>query len=95
LEAGEGVEQAALREVKEETGLRCRIIRKLAVTRYRYRTRTRGRLRPKSVHYFLMESLSRRIKVPVEEVDLAEWFEIEEAAQKLTYAQDRKLLVLI
>ena len=95
LEAGEGVEQAALREVKEETGLRCRIIRKLAVTRYRYRTRTRGRLRPKSVHYFLMEGLSRQVKVPVEEVDLAEWFEIEEAARTLTYAQDKKLLALL
>jgi 8-oxo-dGTP diphosphatase len=94
-EAGETVEQTALREVKEETGLRCRIIRELAVTRYRYRTRTTGRLRPKSVHYFLMESLTRRIKVPVEEVDSAEWFEIEEAARTLTYTQDKKLLALL
>lgn len=95
LEAGETVEQAALREVKEETGLKCRIIRELAITRYRYRTRTTGRLRPKSVHYFLMERLSRRIKVPVEEVDSAEWFEIEEAARTLTYTQDKKLLALL
>jgi 8-oxo-dGTP diphosphatase len=95
LEAGETVEQAALREVKEETGLKCRIIRELAITRYLYRTRTRGRLRPKSVHYFLMEPLSRRINVPVEEVDLAEWFEIDEAARTLTYPQDKKLLALL
>ena len=95
LEAGETVEQAAIREVKEETGLTCRIIRELAITRYRYRTHARGRLRPKSVHYFLMERVSRRVKVPVEEVDTAEWFEIEEAAQTLTYAQDKKLLDLL
>ena len=95
LDASETVEQAALREVKEETGLKCRIIRELAITRYRYRTRAKRRLKPKSVHYFLMERLSRRIKVPVEEVDSAEWFEIEEAARKLTYAQDRNLLALL
>jgi 8-oxo-(d)GTP phosphatase len=95
LDAGESVEQAALREVKEESGLKCRIVRELAVTSYRYRTRNKGRLKPKSVHYFLMEPLSRRIKVPVDEVDRAEWLEIDEAAKKLTYAQDRKLLELL
>ena len=95
LDAGESVEQAALREVKEETGLKCRIVRELAVTSYRYRTRNKGRLKPKSVHYFLMEPLSRRIKVPVDEVDRAEWLEIDEAAKRLTYAQDRKLLDLL
>ena len=54
LEDGETVEEAALREVREETGLECRIIRLLAVTRYNYRTRN-GRLKPKAVHYFVME----------------------------------------
>ena len=95
LDAGESVEQAALREVKEETGLKCRIVRELAVTSYRYRTRNKGRLKPKSVHYFLMEPLNRRIKVPLDEVDRAEWLEIDDAAKKLTYAQDRKLLDLL
>src|SRR5437588_11079388 len=79
LDGSETVEQAALREVNEETGLKCRIVRELAVTSYRYRTRNKGRLKPKSVHYFLMEPLDRLIKVPGEEVDLAEWLEIEEA----------------
>jgi len=95
LDGGETVEQAALREVNEETGLQCQILRELAVTQYQYRTRNKGRLKPKSVHYFLMEPLSRLIKVPVEEVDLAEWLEIEEARKRLTYVQDRKLLDLL
>jgi len=95
LEPGETVEEAALREVKEETGLKCRIIRKLAVGRYRYRTRHKGRFKPKVVHYFLMERLNRRIKVPGDEVDLAEWVELDQASRKLTYAQDKKLLDLL
>lgn len=94
LDPGETVEEAALREVKEETGLKCRIIRKLAVAHYHYRTRHKGRLKPKAVHYFLMERLSRRIKVPGDEVNLAEWFELDQASQKLTYAQDKELLEL-
>lgn len=95
LDPGETVEETAVREVREETGLKCRIIRKLAVARYLSRTRHKGRLKPKVVHYFLMERLSRRIKVPGDEVDLALWVELDEATQKLTYAQDKKLLDLL
>lgn len=95
LDAGETVEEAALREVREETGLECVIIRRLAVTRYNYRTRNQGRLKPKAVHYFLMQCLRGDIQVPGDEVDLAGWFEFDEAARKLSYAQDRKLLALV
>lgn len=95
LDPGETVERAALREVAEETGLTCRIVRKLAVFRYDYRTRNKGQLRPKVVHYFLMERVSGEIHVPGEEVDQAVWFGIDEAVKKLTYVQDRELLSLI
>ena len=89
---GETVEEAALREVREETGLECRIIRNLAILRYAYRTRSKGRLKPKVVHYFLMERVGGDIQPPVEEVDRAEWFEFDVAAGQLSYEQDRKLL---
>ena len=95
LDPGETVEEAALREVREETGVKCRIVRQFAVMSYHYRTRNKGRLKPKAVHYFLMEPVTRRIRVPVDEVDLADWFTLEEAARKLTYAQDKKLLDLL
>jgi len=95
LDRGETVEEAAVREVREETGLKCRIIRKLAEARYLSRKRHKGPLIPKVVHYFLMERSSRRIKVPGDEVDLALWVDLNEASQKLTYAQDKKLLDLL
>jgi predicted NUDIX family NTP pyrophosphohydrolase len=47
------------------------------------------------VHYFLMECLRGDIQVPGDEVDRAEWFEFDEAARKLSYAQDRELLALV
>ena len=95
VDEGETVEEAALREVREETGLECRIIRELAITSYNYRTRNKGHLKPKAVHYFLMERVSGEIQGPCEEVDRSEWLEFDEAVRKLTYAQDRELLKLV
>ncbi len=50
LDPGETFEAAALREVHEETGLRCALARELATTEYRD-----GKGRPKVVRYWLME----------------------------------------
>ena len=90
LDPGETIEEAALREVKEETGLTCRIIRKLSTSRYR--TRHNGKLHSKVVHLFLMERTGGRIRVPKHEVDRAAWLEFDEAMKLLSYEQDRRLL---
>lgn len=92
LDPAETFEQAAIREVEEETGLKCRIIRELATMRYEYQTRNKGKLKPKAVRYFLMERVSGKIRVPGEEVDRASWLSIDRALRKLSYEQDRKLL---
>ena len=52
-EDGESEEEAAVREVEEETGLRCILAGELATTRYRD-----GRGRPKTVRYWLMTPLA-------------------------------------
>ena len=91
LDAGETIEQAALREVKEETGLDCRIVKALSQIRYSYQNRS-GRDKPKVVYYFLMEPVAGSITVNVHEIDAARWYKTADASDRLSYEHDRVLL---
>jgi 8-oxo-dGTP pyrophosphatase MutT (NUDIX family) len=90
-EPGESISVTALREVREETGLNCRIVYELPTVRYSY-TSSKGNLRPKVVHYYLMERIGGRLQAPGQEADAAEWCDAGQAAGKLTYQRDRVLL---
>jgi 8-oxo-dGTP pyrophosphatase MutT (NUDIX family) len=84
LDPGESFEEAALREVEEETGLRCRLVRDLPTVRYD----VRGRL--KEVRYWAMEVADETPFVPNEEVDEVRWLEPAEAVALLSYDRDRE-----
>ena len=84
---GERDEETALREVEEETGLRCRLGAEIGETRYRD---SQGR--PKVVRYWMMEPKSGAKFVPNQEVDAVRWCPIDEATSLLSYAHDRELL---
>ena len=86
LMPGESHEAAALREVKEETGLVCRLGEPAGQIRYRDR---RGR--DKIVRYWMMAPLSGDFR-PNSEVDELRWLSVREAIKKLTYPRDRKIL---
>jgi 8-oxo-dGTP diphosphatase len=86
LEAGEAWEDAALREVREETGLRCRLLGEAPDVRY---TDRRGR--PKRVRYWRMAVEDGEF-TPNDEVDELRWLAPAEAAQALTYPHDRELV---
>ena len=83
---GERDEVAAVREVEEETGLRCGLGRELASTRY-----VDPKLREKTVRYWAMESCSGTFE-PGEEVDQVVWLATPAAAGLLTYDRDREVL---
>lgn len=87
----ETIEEAALREVKEETGVDCRITSMLSQMRYNYRTRS-GKTRPKVVHYFLMKAVGGALQATGEEVDEVAWFDFDEATRRLSYDRDKHLL---
>ena len=84
LDPDESSEQAALREVEEETGLRCRLVRELPTVAYD----VRGRL--KVVRYWAMEVEDETPFVPNEEVDEVRWVEPQEALALLSYDRDRE-----
>jgi 8-oxo-dGTP pyrophosphatase MutT (NUDIX family) len=91
-DAGERDEETALREVEEETGLRCTLGAPAGRTRYRD---SKGR--DKVVHYWLMEpepvsAAADDAFVPNDEVDEVSWCSVAEATTRLSYSHDRKLL---
>jgi len=83
LDPGETFEDAALREVEEETGLRCRIVRELPAVEYEVRGR------PKLVRYWAMEVEDETPFEPNDEVDELRWLEPGEAVALLSYDRDR------
>jgi 8-oxo-dGTP diphosphatase len=87
LEDDESFEAAALREVREETGLACALGAELGSTRYRD---PKGR--PKVVRYWHMAPEDDGPFEPSREVDALRWVTRAEAQDVLTYAHDRELV---
>jgi 8-oxo-dGTP diphosphatase len=86
LQPGETHEEAALREVEEETGLVCELGRELPSTSYRD---SRGR--PKAVRYWAMRRLEGEFE-PNHEVDRVRWLAPEAAIELVSYDRDRDVL---
>ena len=88
LDKGESWEQAALREVEEEVGLRCRLGAELAPARYRD-----NKGRDKAVRYWLMEPEDDAVPFsPNDEVDEMRWIDVAAAAALLSYPRDAELV---
>jgi 8-oxo-dGTP diphosphatase len=86
LEPGESELEAALREVVEETGLRCEPGQELPSSEYHDRFD-----RPKVVRYWSMSPVGGTFR-PTREVDEMRWLTVDDAAALLTYPRDRDVL---
>jgi 8-oxo-dGTP diphosphatase len=86
LEPGEAWEDAALREVEEETGMRCELGRELDPVTYRDR---KGRL--KLVRWWEMTPVGGEFE-PDDEVDDMRWERVDDALGVLDYEHDRDLV---
>lgn len=90
VEEGEKIEETAIREVKEETGINARIIKPLGKVNYWYYRE--GKRIYKTVYFFLMEAISGDIKEHDSEMDEVRWFEMDEALEKIAYRNEKDIL---
>ena len=89
-DSGETVEETALRETREETGLQVAIERRLQSIRYFF---VRGSTRfHKTVHFFLMKPVGGGLEDHDAEFDEVAWVDLEEAMAILNHATERSVV---
>ncbi len=91
-DAGETVEETAVREVTEETGLEVEIQEPIGDITYWFVRPTDGVRCHKVVHYFLMRSTGGTTDNHDHEFDEVRWFPGEEALRILNYANDATIV---
>ena len=90
LEEGETPEDAALREVQEETGIVGRVMAPLGVIDFWFIAENR-RIH-KTVHHYLMEASGGELSDADAEVEQVAWVALDEVRARLAYADERRLL---
>jgi 8-oxo-dGTP pyrophosphatase MutT (NUDIX family) len=91
IEGDESMEDAAVREVREETGLVAEIEVSLGETRYFY-VWENVRIR-KTVHFFLMRHTGGDIDDRDDEMEEIRWFPLDRALKRAAYRGERDVLV--
>jgi 8-oxo-dGTP pyrophosphatase MutT (NUDIX family) len=83
-------EQAAIREVAEETGVSGELIEELGEVEYGYQRK--GHATTKIVRFFLFEYRSGDLADHDHEIEEARWMPLQQAARELTYAGERQMV---
>jgi len=89
---GETLEETALREVREETGLEVEIDSPLGAIDYWFVGREPEIRYHKTVHYYLMNPIGGGLELHDPEFDVVQWFTSEEALKILVYANETEVL---
>lgn len=92
-ESGESVEETALREIREETGIDGRIVSRLTTVNYQFDHPERGKV-DKEVHYFLVEHTAGVETPQLEEIKQLEWLtadRVRERQQRYGYDTNREV----
>ena len=90
IEEGETPEQAALREVQEETGIESIIEKSLGVIDFWFMAG--GKRIHKTVHHYLFRESGGLLAAQESEVDEVAWFPLEQIIEKLAYPDEKKLI---
>ena len=90
IEAGETAEEAAVREVEEETGIIGRVVAPLGTIDFWFVAEDR-RVH-KTVHHFLLRALGGELSDSDVEVSEVAWVPLDELESRLAYADERRLI---
>lgn len=89
IETGETVEQTAMREVAEETGIEGTVVASLGKIDYWFVSE--GKRIHKTVHHYLMRSIGGELSDADYEVAEVAWVPLSDLPKKLTYSDERRL----
>lgn len=92
IDEGETVEESAIREVREETGLSGEIVKRIGEKSYWFYLKEKNAKCRKKVTYFLIRYESGNIDNYCWEVDEARWVEINDAIKMVSYKSDKDIL---
>lgn len=92
IEKEENIEQAALREVREEAGVEAKVVKKIPTTKIFYTDRETDKKVMKFISYFLMEWISDVPEKMDKETEKVYWGNFEEVYKMLKYPGERKVL---
>lgn len=96
IEENETKHSAALREVYEETGLKCEIIQKEEIYVSKYSFTRNGNYVKKEVFWYLMKPVENSGKIlSTNEIIETKWVSYEEALKHLEYDADKEILQII
>lgn len=89
-QSGETIEQVAVREAQEETGLQVRLVAYIGSISYAF---VRDQIRYyKQVRHFLLEAIGGDTRLHDHEYDIVKWFPLHEACRLLTYQNEVNIL---
>lgn len=91
-DAGESLEQTALREVSEETGLQVEIDRKVGAVEYWFASPQGGHRVHKWVHHYLMRPTGGSVDDHDHEYDTVVWMPVEAALRTLSYPNEANIV---
>lgn len=92
IEQGETATDAAVREVREETGVEAFVECELGSIDYAFYSRDRTTRIHKTVHYFLMRATGGDTSQHDQEVHEARWVRVPDALQMMTYPNEREMV---
>lgn len=91
-DAGETMEETALREVREETGLEVQMKEPISSITYWFADRDNAVRYHKTVHFYLMVPVGGGTELHDPEFDVVRWFPLDEALKILIYPNETAVM---